>query len=316
MLRFLLTLSLALACLLCCMAGPVVASAKQTLPANTTAILEHIYTGRLDLAITEARQMQQQSPERPLGYMLEAEALWWKIWCNAAEFKYGMNMPRHRDKAPGDQHYLELCAKAYALAQASLNQHPTAEMDFYAGMSDALAARLYGLRGENRNAAKAGVRAREHLLHSLALDPLLADACFGLGLYDYYVDTLSTIARVLRFFMGIPGGSKEEGIRLLQRAIREGQLTPVVARFYLAVNLEKYDQKYEEALQVITPLVEKYPQNPIFRLTQGDLYAELGRKQLAIAAYRGAAAAGLPDEECQKRIDALVHESLAAVGAN
>jgi len=202
------------------------ASAKQTLPANTPAIMEHIYTGRFDLAIAEARQMQQQWPELPLGYMLEAEALGWKFWCHSAEFKYGMNLPRHRDKTRGDQRYLELCAKATALAQASLNQHATAEMEFYAGMGDVLAARLYGLRGENHNAAKAGIRAREHFLRALALDPSFADACFGLGLYDYYVDTLSTIARVLRFFMGIPGGSKEEGIRLLQRAIREGQLTP------------------------------------------------------------------------------------------
>jgi len=82
------------------------------------------------------------------------------------------------------------------------------------------------------------------------------------------------------------------------------------------VNLENYDQRYEEALQIITPLVESYPQNPIFRLTQGDMYAKLSRKQLAIAAYREAAAAGLPDEECQKKIDALARASLAAVGAN
>ena len=62
-------------------------------------------------------------------------------------------------------------------------------------------------------------------------DPTAADASFGLGLYDYYVDTLSTLARVLRFFMGIPGGSKAEGIRLMQIAIRDGQLTPVLRAF-------------------------------------------------------------------------------------
>ncbi len=113
----------------------------------------------------------------------------------------------------------------------------------------------------------------------------------GLGLYDYYVDTLSTVARVLRFFMGIPGGSKEHGIRLLQRAIREGQLTPAIARFYLAINLHNYDQRYEEALQVLTPLVQQYPGNAIFLLAQGDLYAKLGRKPLALEAYRAAQAA-------------------------
>lgn len=290
---------------------------KLTLPENVTTILENIYSWRLDQAITEARQLQSQAPNQPLGYLLEGEALWWKTWCLSAEFKFGMNLPRHREKLPGDQHYLEVSAKAYALAEASLKQHETAEMNVYAGMAEALLARLYSLRGENRNAAKAGVRAREHFLRALALDPTEADASFGLGLYDYYVDTLSTLARVLRFFMGIPGGSKEEGIRLLQLAMQEGQLTPALARFYLAVNLENYDQRYEEALKVINPLVEQYPQNPIFQLTEGDLYVKLGRNSLAAQAYHAAmtAAGKNADEaECQKKIEKLVRQSLGALG--
>ena len=101
---------------------------------------------------------------------------------------------------------------------------------------------------------------------------------------------------------------------MLQTAIREGQLTPVLARFYLAVNLENYDLHYEEALTLITPLVEHYPQNPIFHLTQGDLYAKLGRKSLAAAAYRAAAATKDPDEDRQRKIALLVRQSLDALG--
>ena len=314
MLRCLLAFSLLLSCLVICTSAR---EAKPALTENVATILENIYSWRLDLAISEARQMQTQAPDQPLGYLLEGEALWWKTWCISAEFKYGMNMPRHREKLPGDQHYLEVSSKAYVLAETSLKQQETAELNVYAGMAEALLARMYSLRGENRNAAKAGVRAREHFLRALAIDPNEADAGFGLGLYDYYVDTLSTMARVLRFFMGIPGGSKEEGIHLLQTAIREGQLTPVLARFYLAVNLENYDQRYEEGLKVISPLVEQYPQNPIFQLTQGDLYAKLGRKTLAAGAYKAAlaAAAKNTDEECQKKMGILVRQSLGALGS-
>jgi tetratricopeptide (TPR) repeat protein len=315
MLRCLLAVCVTLSCLPNFAVARAPLTAQHKLPEDVTAILESIYAGRWDLAITEAQQLQKRGPDQPLGYLLEGEALWWITWCKSAEFKFGMSTARHREKIPGDQHYLELSSKAYALADASLKLHETADMNLYAGLADALAARLHSLRGENRNAAKAGVRAREHFLRALALDPTEADACFGLGLYDYYVDSLSTLARVLRFFMGIPGGSKEEGIRLLQRAIREGQLTPALARFYLAVNLESYELRYEEALKVISPLVEQYPQNPIFQLTQGDLYAKLGRKSLAAEAYHAAAGARNPDEECQEKIAKLVRESLAALGA-
>jgi len=283
------------------------------LPDGSEAIVEHIYSWQLDRAITEAKELQRQFPEHPLGYLLEAEAVWWKIWCAAAEFRYGMSLPRRREKRESDQAHLEVVNMAVALADASLKTRESAEMHLYAGMADAQLARIYALRGEFRNAARAGVAARAHFQHALELDPALADACAGLGLYDYYVDTLSTMARMLRFVMGIPGGSKAEGIRLLQRAIAEGVLTPTAARFELAISFHKYDQRYEDALVVITPLTERFPQNPVFQLARGDLYAKLGRKPQAIAAYQAALAANSGDEECRKKIEQLANESLAAV---
>jgi tetratricopeptide (TPR) repeat protein len=293
------------------------AAGKLSLPPNTFVILDHIYSGRRDLAIPEAQELQREFPANPLGYLLEAEALWWRIWCASADYKYGMTTARHREKLAGDQHYFELMQKASSVAEANLHQQESAEMDFYAGMAEAGVSRLDGLRGENRAGARAAVRAREHFLRALALDPTLSDAYCGLGLYNYYVDTLSTLARVLRFFMGIPGGSKEEGIRQLKRAIDEGQLTPPLARFYLAMNLHGYDQRYEEALQVSAPLAEKYPQNPIYQLMRGDLYAKLNRKQLAEASYRATSAdiPTVPEAECRARLTELVRRSMAAIGA-
>lgn len=286
-----------------------------SLPPNISTILDHIYSGRRDLALPEIRQLEQQAPQDPLGYLLEAESDWWRIWCSAADFKYGMTMARHLDKLPADQHYLDLTTKAYALAEASFRWHDSAEMRLYAGLADALATRLYALRGEYRAGARTGVRARQNFLAALSLDPSLADADSGLGLYNYYVDTLSAIAKVLRFFMGIPGGTKDEGIRQLKIGISEGQLSPPVARFYLAINLHNYDQRYEEALQIIGPLVDQYPENPLFQLARGDLYAKLGRKQLAEGSYRAAEASipRVPEAECRAKIEQLVRQSLAAI---
>jgi tetratricopeptide (TPR) repeat protein len=288
--------------------------AKLVLSPATSAAIDKIYSGDPDAAIEDARRLETEQPEHPLGYVLEAEAIWWKIWCTSAEFKYGMTTARHRAKLGADQHYFDLAAKASSLAGAQIVRHDSAEMQFYAGMADALAARLYGLRGENRNAARAGVHAREHFLRAIAVDPDLADADFGLGLYNYYVDTLSGVARVLRFFMGIPGGSKQEGIRQLEHAIRAGSLTPAEARFYLAINLHSYDRQYERALAVAGPLVEKYPSNPLFQLIRGDLYSKLGRKAQAAECYRAAAALPIRDAECRAHIQDLVRVSLAAIG--
>jgi tetratricopeptide (TPR) repeat protein len=291
-------------------------AAKLSAPPATLAVLEKIYSGDTESALAEARRMQQEQPEHPLGYLLEGEALWWRIWCTSADFKWGMSDARHRPKLAADQHYFDLAAKVSRLAEDQLKQHETSEMQFYAGMGGAMAARLYALRGENRSAARAGVRAREHFLRARTLDPELADADLGLGLYNYYVDTLGAIARVLRFFMGIPGGSKQEGIRQLQHVIAHGVLTSDAARFYLALNLHRYDLRYEEALAVISPLVEKYPSNALFQSARGDLFAKLGRKEQALACYRAAGALTIRDPECRRHMEELVRASIAALGSS
>jgi tetratricopeptide (TPR) repeat protein len=289
-------------------------ASKITLPPETPAILDKIYSFDLDGAVEAAKRMEQERPNHPLGYLLETEALWWRIWCTSADFKYGMSDARRRPKLEADRHYFDLAARALSLAEAQIKQRESAEMQFYAGMAEASSARLYGLRGENRNAARSGVRGREHLLRAKALDPDLADADLGLGLYDYYVDTLSSIARILRFFMGIPGGSKQEGVRLLEHAIAHGVLTSNIARFYLALNLHRYDQQYEKALAVLGLLVEKYPANPLFQLARGDLYAKLGRKQQALTCYRIASALLVQNAECQTHVLELARASIAALG--
>src|SRR5258708_7744417 len=115
-----------------------------TVPPGTDGILEHIYSGRSDLAITEAQTLQHAQAEHPLGYLLEAEARWWQIWCLSAEYKYGMSLPRHRGKAPGDQVYLDVVAKAELLAEAGLAKHESAEVHLYAGMARWPGARVVG----------------------------------------------------------------------------------------------------------------------------------------------------------------------------
>ena len=303
-----------LACLF--LLAPLFVSAgasKFTLPPETPAILDRIYSFDLDGAIEAAQHMQNEKPDHPLGFLLEAEAIWWRTWCTSAEFKFGMSDARRRPKLGSDRYYMELSTKALSLAEARVKQSESAEMQFYAGMAEASLSRLYALRGENRNAARSGVRAREHLLRAKTLDPDLADADFGLGLYNYYVDTLSAVARILRFFMGIPGGSKQEGVRQLEHAIAQGVLSPSVARFYLALNLHRYDQQYEKALTVLGPLVEKYPANPLFQLALGDLYAKLGRKQQALARYRAAGELPLQNTECRAHLQNLVRVSIAAL---
>src|SRR5437762_603441 len=70
-----------LACLflLAPLAMPVRASTI-TLPPEAPAILDKIYSFDLDGTIEAAKRMEQERPNHPLGYLLETEALWCRIW--------------------------------------------------------------------------------------------------------------------------------------------------------------------------------------------------------------------------------------------
>src|ERR1700722_19796889 len=109
----------------------------------------------------------------------------------------------------------------------------------------------------------------------------MADAYLGLGLYNYYVDTLSAMAKALRFFMGIPGGDKRVGLRQLEMGMTQGELISVGARFYAARNLRNYDQDFAHAAEVAAPLAAEFPENAVFLLLVGDIAAKLGHNENA-----------------------------------
>jgi tetratricopeptide (TPR) repeat protein len=268
-------------------------------PPEAAQAMDKIYSGDPQGAIAILRTLQVSQPENPIGFLLEAEAAWWKIYCDNTEVKYGMVDAWKRGKKTEDETYLTLADKVISLSQAQIAKSNSAEMHLYAGNGYALKARMYALRGENRAVAHAGVAARTEFLRALEIDPQMADATAGLGLYNYYVDSLSSAVKVLRFFMGIPGGDRNEGIRQMRVGIDHGVISSVPMRFYLAKNLRNFDREYEQALTVAQPLGSRYPQNPAFQLLLGNLSVELGRTESASRYFRAAVQASeAPREGC------------------
>jgi len=284
------------------------------LPPAARAGLDLLYRGDPDAAIEQFRRVQASEPNSPVGFLLEADALWWRIYCRSLEFKWNILDIWALKSSPETAAILAAADKAVALAEEQLRGAENGELNIYAGMGYLLRARVIGMLGDRRGTARAGVKAREHFLRAKHLDPQLADADTGLGLYNYYADALSTFTKVLRFFMGIPGGSKTEGVTQLIRAMSQGDMTAVEARFYLAKNLRLYDEQYIRAAELMEPLAEQYPQNPIFALMVGNLNALLDRKEKAAASYRAAEAMAIPDPACRARVAHLSHEGLASLG--
>ena len=291
-------------------------ASELNVPPEASEAIHLMYSGQPDRAVALARKLETSRPEHPLGYLIEADILWWKIYCKWSERKYNtIDAWSHTRPADSDDDAdLALADKVTRLAEASIAKSDTAEMELYAGLGYASRARLLGLRYEKMPVARAGVEARKHLLRCLELNPNMADAYLGLGLYNYYVDTLSTLAKILRFFMGIPGGSKSEGLRQLETASTKGELTQMEARFNMAKSLRNYDRDYARAAQAAAPLISAYPANPIFLLLAGDIEQKLGHNEAAAVRFRAAAASPEGDPACAAQVQKLAREALASLG--
>jgi len=288
-------------------------ASKLTLSADAARTLDQIYGGDPDAAILTALSIERSEPNSPVGFLLEAEARWWKTYCVSCDMKWGMLDAWKRPKQPEDDAYFALADKAIELARAQIAKSDTAEPHVYIAIGFSLKARLYSLRDEKRAIAHVGVAARSECLRALELDPDAADATAILGLYNYYVDTLSSIAKMLRFFMGIPGGSQEEGIRQMQSAMDRAQFLAVDTRFYLAKNLRTYDQRYDEAIQILEPLRSQYPQNPIFLLLLGNLNQEAGHSPKAADYFRSAETMPAADPACAAHVRELAKSLLSSL---
>src|SRR5947208_596282 len=72
---------------------------------------------------------------------------------------------------------------------------------------------------------------REALQETLRLDPTLADAHFGVGVYEYYADVAPAAAKVFRWLLLLPGGDRARGLAAIDETRRNGSLLRAEADF-------------------------------------------------------------------------------------
>ena len=92
-----------------------------------------------------------------------------------------------------------------------------------------------------------------------------------------------------------------------------GQLTAVEARFYLAKNLRTYDRDYARAADLLEPLAQQYPQNPVFTLMLANMNSLLNRKEKAAAEFQAASAAKISDSNCAAKTARLAEQGRATL---
>ena len=102
-------------------------------------------------------------------------------------------------------------ADLWAAVLERLPARMAAEAWLYLGAAYGIRVQYHAQRTEYFAAARDGKRINQALERTLALDPDLADANAGLGLYQYYADIAPSVLKIVRWFLGLPGGDRLQG---------------------------------------------------------------------------------------------------------
>ena len=191
--------------------------------------------------------------------VLSATALWWRILID----------PLNRSL---DDEFSTSVDRAIRATEDWTERAPDdAEAWFYLGGAYAARVQWRVLREERVAAARDGKRIKQALERAIELAPGLEDAYFGIGLYQYYADVAPAAAKVLRFFLMLPGGDKTEGLAQMLRARNGGRLLQGEADYQLHLIYLWYQHQPARALDLLRGLQKHYPGNPSFHALIADI---------------------------------------------
>ncbi len=193
----------------------------------------------------------------------------------------------------------ELTERALSLEEARLKTNPDDGDALYArGVTRGLHATYLALIEKAWfSGLRSAVGARHDHERVLELQPNNTDAKMIVGMHNYVVGSLSWPAKVGASMVGL-SGSKSKGIEYLYESANGGGENSMDAKIALALFLRR-EQRYPEAIKVVSSMAEAYPKNFLVALELANLYNASGQAQQAIASYRkviaGTQAGSFPD---------------------
>jgi hypothetical protein len=215
------------------------------------AVYDTILHARFDQARAELARTCPPAPTESCLALTEV-VLWWQIQLDPGS--------RALDKS-----LQTAAATAIDEARRWTEREPQrAEAWFYLAGAHAPLEQWRILRGQKLSAARDAIGLKNALDKTIALDPSLQDAYFGIGLYHYYAAVAPAAVKMLRWLLFLPGGDREGGLREMQRARDQGALLGGEADFQLHWLYLWYEHQPARALELVRGLDARYGSNPIF----------------------------------------------------
>jgi hypothetical protein len=227
------------------------------------AALDFVYDGAFGTAEAKLAALAAAHPRDPVAPYLQALALEWRL----------EQAPQSHEH---DAEVLAFAERALGIAATRLGEDgQDGRALLVRGAAHGVESRLHLLRWDRSPASREAVRMREALLAARSSGVTALDLDFGLGLYDYYADTLPRLFKLVAFVLGIPAGDRERGRAAIARVAHGGSLFhDAEARVQMYDINTFFEQRPDRALFWIQELRRRYPGWPIWGMKLAELLRE------------------------------------------
>ncbi len=196
-------------------------------------------------------------PKDPEGYFYRTATDWWHL---AQEFEYKLPDIQVQFQADAEK-TIEVSQELY---DSTDDRKVKARALLYWGGAEGLRGRWLVTQHEWVSAYFAGKRGARYLRRAVDYDPTQYDAYMGLGIYDYFTDTMSGVQAVLAALL--IHGDKARGLKELQIAIDKSELARVEAMTFLIEIYNAEERTPAKALPLAQELHKEFPQSPAMHL--------------------------------------------------
>ncbi len=233
---------------------------------QASAALDSLYD--FDFAAADAgfRAIEARYPGHPVGPMLRALIPWWRLLIDPEDSSL-------------DAQVLAAMDESLVRSRRRLKMNPE-DRDglFFEAGALAFRARVATLRKRWVSAGNDGRKALKNLRRLEKIEPDNVELAFGVGLFDYLAAVVPERYKFLKpVALLFPRGDKQRGLAALDRAAWKGRFVATETHFALAQILDQFERDYGRAAVSLEWLRNRYPNNSVFHVAQGRLYARWGR---------------------------------------
>lgn len=221
---------------------------------DAVAAIDSLYNRNFEASVIMMESWKNRYPEHPIWNMWSAMELWWHV----LDDLYDTSL---------DNKLMEAMQRSDYRAGKMLNREPNhPDALIIRALSNGYVARHHANRENWLTSVRVARKAYLVYQQLMEIEPDFEDNEFVRGMVKYYAEYIPEeypIIKSVSWFL--PDGDKEEGLRKIDFASKNGVFARPEATYFMGNILLNYEHDYDEALGYFQKLVEKYPDNGYYR---------------------------------------------------